>query len=287
MRIRSIKPEFWRSDDITILDIEDRLLFIGLWSYVDDNGVALDKLAAITADLFAGDLERDSSETFARVSRGLQNLSEAGRITRYTVAGKDFLHVTNWEKHQRIDKPNKPRFPLPTSTNAEIRDTLAIPSRDKREGPASGTEEQRNRGTGEQGIKNSSSPAATEQEFEQAWAHWPKKRERKKSFEKFQVAARSRGVNKLVADVERFGDAYAATTATQFVPALAAWLSGERWTDDLPQPQHKLSKPSSIEHGRAVDAIIRARETALDRTADVVHLYREVESNDNQKEIEG
>ena len=33
MRIRSIKPEFWRSDDITALSLEDRLLFIGLWSY--------------------------------------------------------------------------------------------------------------------------------------------------------------------------------------------------------------------------------------------------------------
>ena len=39
MRIRSIKPEFWTSDDITALAVDDRLLFIGLWSYVDDNGV--------------------------------------------------------------------------------------------------------------------------------------------------------------------------------------------------------------------------------------------------------
>ena len=43
MRIRSIKPEFWTSDDIADLTIEDRLLFIGLWSYVDDNGVGIDK----------------------------------------------------------------------------------------------------------------------------------------------------------------------------------------------------------------------------------------------------
>jgi hypothetical protein len=29
MRIRSIKPEFWRSDDIARLSWDDRLLFIG------------------------------------------------------------------------------------------------------------------------------------------------------------------------------------------------------------------------------------------------------------------
>ena len=33
MRIRSIKREFWRSQDISRLEIEDRLLFIGLWSF--------------------------------------------------------------------------------------------------------------------------------------------------------------------------------------------------------------------------------------------------------------
>ena len=152
MRIRSIKPEFWRSEDIADLTVEDRLLFIGLWSYVDDNGVGIDRLADVCADLFALDLERDPPETFARVSRGLQNLSEAGRIVRYTVEGKSYLHITNWSKHQRIDKPNKARYPHPDAENATIREEVATPSRRPRETPAPGTEEQGNRGTGEQGT---------------------------------------------------------------------------------------------------------------------------------------
>lgn len=150
MRIRSIKPEFWRSEDISSLrDWNDRFLFIGLWSYVDDNGVGLDRLSLIATDLFADDVERDPSETFARVSRGLQNLSEHGRITRYRVDGKDYLHITNWTKHQRIDKPNKPRYPLPTSENVESREGVAESSRECRESPAPGTGEQGNRGTGD------------------------------------------------------------------------------------------------------------------------------------------
>jgi hypothetical protein len=161
MRIRSIKPEFWRSDDITELPLEDRLLFIGLWSYVDDNGVGKDKLASIAADLFAGDLENDPHETFARVSRGLQQLASAGRVTRYTVDGTAYLHVTNWERHQRVDRPNKPRYPVPTSDNAVPRETPAEPSRHSRETPSSGTGEQGNRGTGEQ--LSSSAPADAEE----------------------------------------------------------------------------------------------------------------------------
>ena len=52
MRIRSIRPEFWTSEDITSLSWEQRLIYIGLWSYVDDNGVGRDNPKLIAADLF-------------------------------------------------------------------------------------------------------------------------------------------------------------------------------------------------------------------------------------------
>jgi hypothetical protein len=153
VRIRSIKPEFWRSRSISALGLDERLLFIGLWSYVDDNGVGRDRLSNVVADLFADDVERDPRETFARVSRGLAKLSEAGRITRYTVDGHDYLSITNWDEHQRIDKPARARYPLPTTENATPRESVARPSRDPRETLAPGTGEQRNRGTGEQGER--------------------------------------------------------------------------------------------------------------------------------------
>lgn len=152
MRIRSIKPEFWRSRSISTLSIEDRLLFIGLWSYVDDNGVGLDRLSTVAADLFADDLERDPRETFARVSRGLQTLSTAGRIVRYSVENRDLLAIVNWDEHQKIDRPGKERYPLPTRDDAVIRETVASISRDRRETPSTGAGEQGNRGTEDQGI---------------------------------------------------------------------------------------------------------------------------------------
>lgn len=148
MRIRSIKPEFWRSPDVSDLAIEDRLLFVGLWSYVDDNGVGQDRVSTICADLFADDLSRDPRETLERVSEGLQRLSEAGRIVRYTVENRDYLAIDNWSKHQRIDKPNKPRYPGPTRDDARIRETVAESSRDTRDTLAPGTGEQ-----GEQGNR--------------------------------------------------------------------------------------------------------------------------------------
>ena len=78
MRIRSIKPEFWRSRDIANLNWDARLVFIGLWSYVDDNGVGKDIDYDIIGDLFAADLVKDPRETVARVSRDPIEISTPG-----------------------------------------------------------------------------------------------------------------------------------------------------------------------------------------------------------------
>ena len=153
MRIRTIKPEFWRSDDIAALSLEDRLLFIGLWSYVDDSGIGEDKLASICADLFAPDLEENAPEVFARVSGGLRTLSERGLIYRYVAEGRRYLYVSSWRQHQRIDKPTKSRYPAPDK--GECPDSGSLPggfAEDSRRIPEkvpAGTGEQGNRGTGE------------------------------------------------------------------------------------------------------------------------------------------
>lgn len=153
MRIRTIKPEFWRSDDISSLPRELRLLFVGLWSYVDDNGVGVDDYRQIAADLFA--LEEDIVEARGFVREGLATLSRVLLIDRYEVAGKPYLFVRTWDRHQRVDRPNKARHPRPdavTSGNGDPRES----SRDLREDLAPGTGEQRNRGTEEQEETSSS-----------------------------------------------------------------------------------------------------------------------------------
>ncbi|WP_455005638.1 hypothetical protein [Corynebacterium propinquum] len=243
MRIRSIKPEFWRSLDIAALSIEDRLLFIGLWSYVDDNGVGVDRVPVIAAELFADDLSRDPRETLGRVSDGIGRLSECGLVQRYSDDSRDYLAVTNWERHQRIDKPNKPRYPLPTSENVTIRDTLATHSRDPRETPAPGTGEQGNRGTesspdGErvQTGKNSgnepssSYPAA----FERWWSTYPRKQGKRKALAEWRRATKRIDRDELVTKTKTFADFHAREgTDKQFIPLPTTWLNRDGWDDEL------------------------------------------------------
>ncbi|WP_404475136.1 hypothetical protein [Microbacterium aerolatum] len=84
--------------------------------------------------------------------------------------------------------------------------------------------------------EHSSAPAARDlmQDFEKAWVNWPNRVKRKDSNKAFMKVAKTRDVDELVADIIRFGNAYAATTEKRYVPALCVWLNGERWTDELP-----------------------------------------------------
>lgn len=115
-RIRTIKPEFFTSDDIDQLDADTALLFIGLWTYVDDNGVGRDNAKVITGQLcvLVDDLAKDT----ARVETGLARLAEHGLIIRYATDGRNLLYVTGWDKHQKISHPGKARFPRPRTPSS-------------------------------------------------------------------------------------------------------------------------------------------------------------------------
>lgn len=153
MRIRSTKPEFWRSHRIASVSWDARLVLKGLESFVDDNGVGKDDLELIVGDLFQRDLIREPSRTVARVSEAISELNQAGLLWRYEVDRTRLLYVAFWESVQRVDKPQPGRFPRPDGTmnykQSEIREAPKSPREDSR-AFAPGTEEQGNRGTGEQ-----------------------------------------------------------------------------------------------------------------------------------------
>jgi hypothetical protein len=151
MRIRSIKPEFWRSDDITPLPLSTRLTFVGLWSYVDDNGVGADKLVSIVADLYADDFSSDPQETVQRVSGDLQRLASGGQVTRYrgvhNGSTKDLLYITKWKEHQKVNHPSAGhKYPLPPAELLAATKGLTQPSGESLE---TLPHEQGNRGAGE------------------------------------------------------------------------------------------------------------------------------------------
>lgn len=289
MRIRSIKPEFWRSEDITRLDWETRLIFIGLWSYVDDNGVGKDHAPSIVADLFAEDMFSDPRETVARVSRGLQNLSEAGRIARYATEDGQFLYIVNWSKHQRIDKPNKARYPLPSpelqasgGDSRECRESVARPQ----EIPAPGAGEQGNRGTEEQGNSSLSSTAdadapddgpateltlihpeetgpSTDELFDRFWAEYPRKDGKKKAREKFTQALKRANPDTIIDAAHAY--AVDPNREQAYTKQATTWLNGDHWEDPaLPPRQQRTGNAQDRRSQQIVDLVARNMGTPPD-----------------------
>jgi hypothetical protein len=111
-RIRSIKPEFWSSEQVMECSTNARLLFIGLWNFCDDAGRHPLAPKQIKALVFPGD-----DFSVDDIARMLDELSTSGLITTYTVDGKEYLYVTGWS-HQKIDRPQKAKFPAPVDDHS-------------------------------------------------------------------------------------------------------------------------------------------------------------------------
>lgn len=105
-RIRSIKPEFWTSEQIAECSPNTRLLFIGIWSFSDDAGIHPFGYGRLKMEVFPGDaFTRDD------IASMVDELLQAGLLEEYTVEEQRYWRVTGWE-HQRIDQPTY-KYPGP------------------------------------------------------------------------------------------------------------------------------------------------------------------------------
>lgn len=101
-RIRNLKPDFWTDEKLVELEPWERLLFIGLWNFADDQGYMPFSPKRIKMQVFPA----DSLE----VSRGLQSLISIGALTLYDSVAGQVLQVTNWHKHQKVSNPARSKY---------------------------------------------------------------------------------------------------------------------------------------------------------------------------------
>jgi hypothetical protein len=128
-RIRTIKPELLTDERTSALSHEAWRLFVSLLLMADDHGNLPAAPRQIEGQVFW------SRPSVAGIVATLDELAAAGLVVLYEVRGQRFAHLSGWAKHQRIDRPSKPRYPLPDDMEARI---LASVSRGTREGLASG-----------------------------------------------------------------------------------------------------------------------------------------------------
>ena len=113
-RIRTVKPEFWSSEQIVECSPMARLLFIGLWNFCDDDGIHPASAKTIKARVFPAD-DMDA----ATVRRMLDELCAHGLIQFYVADDVEYLWVTGWAKHQKVERPSY-KYPKPPKSKRRV-----------------------------------------------------------------------------------------------------------------------------------------------------------------------
>lgn len=112
-RIRSIKPELLDDEAVSGLSDEAWRLWVSSWLLADDYGNCR------AGDKYLAALVWQDSTRSPRVAEILRELRRASRVVVYVNGEDRYLHIRNWERHQRIDNAGKAR--VPASDHADSR----------------------------------------------------------------------------------------------------------------------------------------------------------------------
>lgn len=101
-RIRTIKPEFWTSEQITECSVPARLLFLGLLNFADDGGRMPLSLKRIKGQIFPHD-DFVSADIRRMLDELCANTLGTPLVAEYDIGGQRFLEITGFSKHQKVD----------------------------------------------------------------------------------------------------------------------------------------------------------------------------------------
>lgn len=227
-RIRNIKPDFWTDEKLVELETWERLLFIGLWNFADDEGYMPYSPKRIKMQIFPG----DSLE----VSRGVQSLISIGAVELFDSEFGQVLHVSKWSKHQKVSNPSQSKYSsIELTPLGEKPREQAIPKQETLEVSMKSTEDSRDlhkeREREREVKKNLSSKP---DEFDQWYSRYPKKEAKEAARKAFAKARKSVDLKTLIDGADR----YVAATKDkdrQFLALPATWLNAGRWADEIPQ----------------------------------------------------
>ena len=118
MKIRSVRPEFFTDSKMVQLSHSARLLYVGLWCYVDDEGRGEYLPKRIEGEIFP--LE---DVGFAGLWTELEGL---GRVVRYRVEGQSYFYIPRAEDYQKPNRKYDSKLPAPTPQAEEAARTQEV-----------------------------------------------------------------------------------------------------------------------------------------------------------------
>jgi hypothetical protein len=111
-RMRTLKPETFTSETLSLLPVHARWTFAGLWTYADDSGRGKADPRLIKAAIWP----LDDDVTAQDVAAHLDQMEELGLLCRYTHMNRQFLHIVNFGEHQKPNRPVPSKLPECTRT---------------------------------------------------------------------------------------------------------------------------------------------------------------------------
>lgn len=228
-RIRSVKPEFWTSEQIAECSPNARLTFIGLWNFCDDYGVHPANEIRLKMELFPSD-----AFSKAEIRALVEELITNSLVEEYEIDGVKYWYVTGWDRHQKPDTKTG-KYPRPDgSVGKKIRRNNAEDSANdsRTDDERSHTEKEKEK---EKELKPSCSTGERLNEgFEQFWTAYPKKQAKQDAAKAFRSAKLKPGeLQTVLQDISsRKSSTEWLKDGGKFIPMPATYLRGKRWEDE-------------------------------------------------------
>jgi hypothetical protein len=218
MRIRTVKPCFFKDEELADLGPYAMLLFEGLWCMADSEGRLEDRPRRIKVEA-APYFDVDADEL-------LQKLHDGGFIRRYEANGERYIQVTKFRDHQRI-----------TGKEAETPSSIPEETTGKQSGNTGETTETTGReGKGREYI--SSVEDAAQNKWEEFCNTYPARSgglNKDKARDKYVRLVKTGTPPEVIVDgVRRYRywcDSNS-KTGTEFVAQMTTWLNQKRWLED-------------------------------------------------------
>jgi len=274
-RIRTIKPEFWTSEQVVECSTIARLLFIGLWNFADDGGRHPASVKRLKMEVFPGDALDDQA-----IAGLVGELIAAGLVIKYEAEGLSYWQVTGWQ-HQKIDRPSF-RYPEPKfdehSTNRLDEHSTSIrraitPGREGKGRESKGMEGKGVEGRSTNDRRSCAKKAPKEtlgKSFDEFWGSYPRKvgkQAARKAFARLKPADRAAT---LAAVSEFAASALVADSDPDLIPHPATWLNQGRWDDDRAEWDRPKTRggspdvPTVRDSAAEIDEIFEAAERLED-----------------------
>jgi len=119
-RRRMIDPDFWNDSRVKRLSPTERLLFIGMISYADDDGRLLADSAFLRSKIFPYD-----DFTLEAITSMRDHILETNpNLQLYQNAGEDYLYLRKWPRYQKPSHPQSSKLPKPPELQESVPEVI-------------------------------------------------------------------------------------------------------------------------------------------------------------------